>query len=238
MLIGVGIYTLDGKTGYEYNPNQLVNSASTIKASYAVFVLEQCEKRGLDPAKTYITYQSRHYHTGSGVIINSGRYGSSYSVEYLISVLLSESDNIAFEMLKDKFTISDFYVYNRSIGGENDGLQWGRGSVIQRRNEWVALYKYITGGRPYSQLLRRSITGTKYSFIADGLADQHSVMYKSGWVFKSSYPAHCDCAIIDEDYLIIVLTQDSTVGSGRKDAIAAVAKAAEAYCKARGGKMF
>lgn len=238
MKLGVGLYSLDGSKGYLYNVNKAINSASTIKAAYALFVLNACEERGIIPSETYITFESRHDHTGSGTIMYNGRHGDKYSIEYLIKVLLGVSDNVAYEMLKDKFSIKDFSAFNKALGGQSDGMQWGSASVNQRKNEWVAIYKYITGGRLYSELLRSSLTGTQYSFIAEGMTGAHTYMYKSGWTYTTTYPSHNDCAIVDESYLLIILTQDATTTAGRKDAILGIARAVEKFVEDSGGEIF
>ena len=227
MRIGVGIYSLDGCTGYEYNAQELYNGACTIKASYACYVLIACENRGIDIYNETIEYQARHQIGGSGVIQYS-QLGTEYTIEYLLSVLLSESDNDAYMMLLDEFPLGDFYNYNSSIGGQNDWSQWGRASVTQRKNEWLNIWRYVSSGSTYSYTLRQMLTGTQYAYLCYYSAYWHQYMHKSGWTEDTTYyPAAADCMIVDDSYLIIVMTEDQSIGSGRIDAVASIGRAVE-----------
>lgn len=239
MNIGVGLYSLDGKKGYEYNANQKINGACTIKAAFAKYVLETCEKKGIDIWSTYITFQSWHDNMGSGNIILYGKHGYKYSIGYLVNVLLTVSDNVAYNMLLDMFPLKDFYQHLASIGGEDDGKQWGAASVAQRRNEWLDIYKYVNSGSKYSQTLRKNITNTLYAYIPQGMVSRHNYMHKSGWTEDSfDYPASGDCCIIDDSYLLIVLTEDWSIGTGHINVIQYIGNAVERYYNTNNGNIF
>ncbi len=227
MRIGVGIYSLDGRIGYEYNAKELYNGACTIKAPYACYVLIACENRGIDIYTETIEYQARHQIGGSGVIQYS-QLGTEYTIEYLLSVLLSESDNDAYMMLLDEFPLGEFYNYNSSIGGQCDWSQWGRASVIQRKNEWLNIWRYVSSSSTYAYTLRQMLTGTQYAYLCYYSVYWHNYMHKSGWTEDTTYyPAAADCMIVDDSYLIIVMTEDQSIGSGRIDAVASVGRAVE-----------
>ena len=238
MNIGVGIYSLDGKSGYEYNANTPINGACTIKAAYAHYVLEECEKQNIDiwAEENYMVFKARHNDPDGSGNIKYTAYGTQYSIGYLINLLLGVSDNVAFNMLEDRFPISSFYQYNTSIGGECDWLKWGRATVQQRKNEWIAIYNYINSGSKYSEILREDLTGTGFCYIAEGMYNWHNYLHKSGWTDENpDYPASGDCAIIDNEYLIIVMTEDWSAGTGRIDAIRGIAAATESYYYDNGG---
>lgn len=239
MNIGVGLYSLDGKKGYEYNANQKINGACTIKAAFAKYVLETCERKGIDIWSTYITFESWHDNFGSGNIILYGKHGYKYSIGYLVNVLLTVSDNVAYNMLLDMFPLEEFYQYLKSIGGEDDGRQWGAASVAQRRNEWLDIYKYVNSGGKYSQTLRKNITNTLYAYIPQGMVGRHNYMHKSGWTEDSfDYPASGDCCIIDDSYLLIVLTEDWSIGTGHINVIQYIGNAVERYYNTNNGNIF
>lgn len=240
MTIGVGLYSLDGTHGYVYNTEQMFNSACTIKAAFGKYVLQTCEEKGIDIWSTYITFQKRHDDPeGSGDITKYGNYGEDYSIGYLVNVLLGVSDNVAYTMLLDMFPLNDFSGYLRSIGGQNDGMKWGSASVSQRKNEWLDIYKYITSGSLYSETLRQDLRNTPYAYIPEGMTQSHNYLHKSGWTEESpNYPAAADCCIIDDEYLLIIMTEDSTAGSGHIDAIQYVANLVEAFYYQSSGYMF
>lgn len=239
MDIGVGLYSLDGKNGYEYNANEKINSACTIKAAFSKYVLQTCEKNGIDIWSTSITFEERHDDFGSGAIILYGEHGIDYSIGYLVQLLLGESDNVAYNMLLDMFPLSGFYQMLSEIGGQDDGRQWGAASVTQRKNEWLDVYKYISTGTDYANILKDDLTNTKYAYIPEGMSNWHNYMHKSGWCDEDyEYPAAGDCAIIDEKYLLIILTQDYTTGSGHIDAIHSISDEVETYYYSNNGYIF
>lgn len=240
MTIGVGLYSLDGTNGYEYNSKTLINSACTIKAAYALYVLQECERRGIDIWSTYLTYQEWHSDTdGSGDINLYGYYGAKYSIAELVSLLLKVSDNVAYNMLLDEFSLNDFYAYNSAIGGQSDWSKWGTASVQQRKNEWVAIWNYVNSDSLYSQVLREDLTGTQYAYFLQGMQNWHSYMQKSGWTEETpEYPAACEAAIIDDSYILIVLTEDYTDEIGHTDVLESIGGAVESFWYEKDGYIF
>lgn len=239
MEIGVGLYSLDGKKGYEYNVNQRINGACTIKASFAKYVLETCQTQGIDIWNTYITFEARHDNFGSGNIILYGQHGYNYSIGYLVNQLLTVSDNVAYNMLLDRFPFSGFWRMLKSIGGQDDKMQWGAATVAQRRNEWLDIYKFVNSGGKYAETLRQDLTNTAYAYIPQGMVANHNYMHKSGWTDNDyEYPASGDCAIIDDKYLLIVLTQDKSIGSGHINVIQFIGNATEAFYNTNNGNIW
>ena len=241
MTIGVGLYSLDGTTGYEYNASTPINSACTIKATYALFVLQDAEKRGIDIWETYITYEPRHSDPeGSGDINLYGYYGQEYSIAELVRLLLSVSDNVAYNMLLEKFTLDDFYSYNYTIGGQSDWSKWGRASVEQRKCEWVEIWNYINSDSLYSEVLRNDLTGTDFAYFVQGMQNWHSYMQKSGWTEDTPYyPAAGEAAIIDDSFILIVLTEDYTdYKMGHIDVIQSIGGDVESYWDQNDGYIF
>ena len=240
MSIGVGLYSLEGTSGYEYNAYTPINSACTIKAAYALFVLKEAEKRDIDIWSTYLTYEQRHSDPdGSGDINLYGYYGNQYSIADLIRLLLQVSDNVAYNMLLDVFTLNDFYMFNSSIGGQCDWSKWGAATVNQRKNEWVEIWNYINSGSLYSQVLREDLTGTQYAYFLQGMQNWHSYMQKSGWTENSpNYPATGEVAIIDDSYILVVLTQDYTYSYGHIDVVQSIGGAVESYWYTNSGYIF
>ncbi len=239
MDIGVGIYSLDGESGYQYNEDCYINSACTIKAAYAMYVLKKCEADNIDIWNTFLTYEERHYDPdGSGQIVLYANFGQQYCIGDLIYYLLRVSDNAAYSMLLEMFPLNDFYIENSKIGGENDGQKWGKATVQQRKNEWLEVYNYANSNSGYSNVLLNNMCGTPYAYLLNSMKDYHYYLHKSGWSDSYTYPSAGDCAIIDDQYLIIVLTQDYSTGSGHIDCVEAIGRAAENYCDMRRGEMF
>lgn len=238
MSIGVGIYSLDGTSGYQYNAFQQFNGACTIKAAYALYVCDYCDKNNIDitTEKLYYTYAS--HHGGSGVIHDWG-YNKWYTVEELLTYLLGVSDNDAMKLLTTKFSMSGFYDFIIPLGGENDRAGWnaGRASVYQRCNEWLAIYNYINSTAPNASKLRTFLTNTQYCYLAYGMQYVPPYLHKSGWCDSYSYPSAADAAIIQNEtgsYLMIVMTQDYSTGGGHIDVIADLGNSIDDYFYAPG----
>ena len=233
MSIGVGIYSLDGTCGYQYNAYQLFNGACTIKAAYALYVCDYCDKNNIDITTEQLYYTSAAHHGGSGVIHDWG-YNKWYTVEELLTYLLGVSDNDAMQLLTSKFSVSGFYDFIIPLGGEDDRANWngGRASVYQRRNEWLAIYNYINSDAPNARKLRTFLTNTQYCYLAYGMQYVPTYLHKSGWCDSYSYPSAADAAIIQNEtgsYLMIVMTQDYSTGGGHTDAIAELGNAIDDY---------
>lgn len=227
--IGMGIYSLDGTPLFEYNTYAPISGACTVKAAYAYYVLSTCEAEGIDIWNEYLTYQEGMRNNGSGIIKNS-EFGSEYTISYLLTQLLNLSDNTAYNILLSRFSLDGYQAFLNNIGGQQlYGLQYGTVSVAQRRNEWLAIYNYINSGSYYSYTLQQMLTGTNYCYLVQGMANYHSYMHKSGWCSGSDYTAACDCAIIDNRYLVIVLSQDYYTGTAHTDIVNILGREAEIF---------
>ncbi len=239
MDIGVGIYSLDGLSGYEYNANQRINSACTVKLPYSQYVFQTCEQKGINVWTETITYEPRHKDSGTSVISEYGEYNTEYSIARLIELLLGESDNTAYSMLLDRFPLSGMYEITSTIGGQDDRQKWGRASVNQRKNEFLYIYRYINTGTEYANLLRSYLQNTKYCYLVNGMSNWHMYLHKSGWTDDTiDYPACNDVAIIDDSYMIVVMSQDYSTGVGHYDAISGIGSAIENYYYSNGGYIF
>ncbi len=236
--IGVGIYSLDGKQGYEYNEEQVISGGCTIKAPYALYVLQQCDEQDIDIDKETLVYQVGMRNNGSGIIKNN-KYGTSYTIAYLLEKLLDISDNTAYNILVSRFPLSQYQEFLDNIDGQElNGRQYGAASVLQRKNEWLTIYNYLNSGEKYSEILRNYVTNTQFCYIVEWMKGEHTYMHKSGWSYGSSYTSASDCAIIDENYLLIILTQDYSTGVAHTDVVQSIGLRVEEYADSLGGNIF
>lgn len=238
MAVSVGIYSLDGTQGYEYNAEAVISGGCTVKAPYALYVLQECEKQGIDITTETLTYKKGMKNDGSGIIKNS-KYGTQYTIEYLLEKLLGISDNTAYNILVSKFPLKQYQEFLDNIGGQNlYGRQYGAASVRQRKNEWLTIYEYLNSDAQYAKTLRKDVTNTKYCYITDWMKGDHTYMHKSGWSNTKKYTCSCDCAIIDDNYLLIVLTQDYSTGVAHTDSVRSIGVRVEEYANSLGGYIF
>lgn len=238
MSVAVGIYSLDGAQGYEYNAEALISGGCTVKAAYAMYVTQKCKEDGIDIETETLTYKKGMRNSGSGIIKNS-KYGTKYTIEYLLEKLLDISDNTAYNILLSRFPLKEFQEFLDDIGGQNlYGRQYGDASVRQRKNEWLTIYEYINSDAEYAKTLRKDITNTKYCYAVDWMKGEHTYMHKSGWCNDKKYTCACDCVIVDENYLLIVFTQDYTTGVAHTDSVRSIGVRVEEFANSLGGEIF
>lgn len=236
--IGVGLYSLDGCRGYEYNAGTKISSACTVKAPYAMYVCSRCEELGIDIWTEKLTYnKSKHFNDGSGTIKNSSD-GSKYSIGYLLRVMLDLSDNTAYNILVSRFSLSGYQQFLNQFGGQQMyGRQYGQATVRERRAEWVQIWNYVNGGTTYAQTLYDDLYGTKYCYIVKWMKKYHTYLHKSGWSY-GSYTSASDCAIIDSSYMLIVLTEDTKTEDAHTDVVKAIGAATESFINRNDGVIF
>lgn len=227
--IGMGVYGLDGSTLFEHNPNSCISGACTIKAPYAMFVLKRCEELGIDIYSETIVYTEDLRNDGSGIIKDS-KDGTEYTIFECLRLLLSISDNTAYNMLTTRFPLGDFQTYLYGIGGQSNAyLQYGAPTVTERKNEWLEIYNYINSGSKYSETLRNMMSNTQYAYMVDGMSKWHSYLHKSGWCDGLNYTSASDCGIIEDDYLLVILTADYSTGEAHTDVVNRLGLAAEQF---------
>lgn len=239
IIIGVGIYSLDGKKGYEYNADKLISGGCTVKASYALFVLKECERLGIDIYTETITHTRNNTHGGSGVIQYS-KYGTKYTIYELLDKLLGISDNAAYYMLVSKFPLADYQDFIVPLGGQKlaKGQYYGQASVHNRKNEWIEIYKYINSDSLYSDVLKELISNTKYCYITYDTESETEYLHKSGWSY-GSYSCACDCAIINDNYLVIIMTSVPNSDDSYTSPVIYIGKAIiDKFAVDMGGKIF
>lgn len=249
MKVGFGVFALDGSGGYGYNIDEPINGACTIKAPYALYIFNCCEQQHVDIWGETIQYQDWFYDTGSGDIKyvvdefyqnhdkNKEKFQKSYCIGDLVNLLLSVSDNIAYKMLQTRFSLDGYREFLKPLNGQNlwQGQTFGQASVRQRMNEWLAIIKYINSYAPYANLLKNDLHNTRFCSLVIGMKRDHDYLHKSGWNDGTSYNSACDVAVIDNEYLVIVMTQDSTSSQTRNDVVNSMGWAIEYYVDAIGG---
>lgn len=228
--IAMGIFSLDGSVEpMTYNENMEISGACTVKAAYAMYVLCKCEELDIDIYTKELEYKESMRNEGSGEIKYMS-YGTTFTVSYLLEVLLGISDNTAYNILLQEFPLQGFQTFLNSIGGQNlRNLQYGNVTVMQRKNEWFQIYSYINSGSRYSYVLRQDLTNTAYCYLTEWMSQYHNYMHKSGWCYGKSYTSASDCAIIDGKYLIVVLTQDYSTGKAHTDVVKDLGATVESY---------
>lgn len=203
-------YSLDGRSAFCYNSDINHSSACTIKAAYLLWLCKYLDETDID-VSTKITYTEDQYETGAGVI-QRDEPGTKYSLEYLMTVCLSVSDNVAYNMLLDTFGREGYNEYMKSIGC--DSLSFARSSSKYSSRckakdlavVWVGIFNYLNSGSKHSSLLKKACTNTimNYSTVNIKKWDYSHKSGENAWQLN-------DAGIIwkDTPYVLVVLYNDS-----------------------------
>ncbi|HEY3366281.1 MAG TPA: serine hydrolase [Symbiobacteriaceae bacterium] len=114
-----GVYVIDiasGK-GTGVNADMKFPTASTFKLPMAMYILNQVElgKAVLDQS---LSYSAEDYEEGTGTLQDSVSEGDSFTVKELIDLAITQSDNIATNMLLRRFGRENVYAYMKKLGGK------------------------------------------------------------------------------------------------------------------------
>lgn len=208
--ISVAAYSLDGSKALIYNGEQEYFSACTIKIPWMLYLCREMDKSTYKK-DTVLTYEERHYHTGSGIIRN-GEYGDTYTLGKLVKLCLSISDNVAYEMLVEHIGRDAFDAFAEEMGYQSFKLNswtiWSYNSTVRDYlGIWKDVYEYFETDTECAKLLKESCTNTLYNYGTLTLKDEE-YSHKSGDNF-GKYCAYNDAGIVwaETPYVYAVFTQ-------------------------------
>lgn len=138
------IISLNDGMSIAYNVDKAYETASSIKAPYALYISEQIDAGNIDPNQE-IVYESYHYNKGTGIIKKSD-FGTPFTVKELIYYSLNDSDNIAHTMLHKTFGANGYNDMLRNLGTKQLYLTasnpWGYMSPRSSAIIWQEIYNY------------------------------------------------------------------------------------------------
>lgn len=138
------IVSLDDGMSVGYNIDRAFETASSIKAPYAFYIYKEIAAGNIDP-KAKITYEPKYYNEGTGIIKKSA-FGTQYTVEQLVYYSLTDSDNIAHEMLHGNFGVKGYNEMLKNLGAKQlyltAGNPWGFTSSRSAALIWQDIYNF------------------------------------------------------------------------------------------------
>ena len=192
-----------------YNASDSFPTASTVKLGMALYAYKQIAA-GNAKLTDRITYRPSHYCDGSGVLINSASYGQSFTLKYLLHVMIHDSDNIAYYMVHDYFGTYGYNEMLRSLGGFNfhySTRTWGYLAPHELGLIWREIYRFRStcweGEYFFNELLN-----AKFNFIKQGLDYKYkNIAHKSGFNAKGYH----DSAIVfgERPYIMVIMMSPS-----------------------------
>lgn len=162
------LVSLDDGMSVGYNVDQKFETASSIKAPYALYVYREIAKGNIDPNRI-ISYEPMYYNKGTGVIKNSD-FGTGYSVTKLLYYSLNDSDNIAHIMLHRNFGANGYNDMLRNLGAKQLYLTasnpWGYTSPRSAALIWQDIYNFALEDS-YGVELLNILSNGKYNYYKE-----------------------------------------------------------------------
>ena len=136
--------SLDDGMTVGYNVDSTFETASSIKAPYALYVYKQIAAGKID-RNHLITYKEKHENKGTGSVKNN-EFGTQLTVEDLVYHSLHESDNVAHIMLHDEFGVKGYNNMLKKLGTKQLYLSssnpWGFMSPRSAALLWQDIYNF------------------------------------------------------------------------------------------------
>ena len=138
------IVSLEDGMSIGYNVDKKYQTASSIKAPFALSIQREIAKGNID-GNMLLTYESRHHSIGSGVVKNS-QFVTQFTVNELIKHSLHESDNVAHIMLHSYLGVK---IHNQHMANLGAGVlslspssPWGYITPRSSALVWQDIYNF------------------------------------------------------------------------------------------------
>ncbi len=178
------IISLDDGMTIGYNVDKRFETASSIKAPYALYLYHEAAKGNID-LNQKLAYQPRFYNVGTGVVKKSP-FGTEFTVKDLIYYSLYESDNSAHEILHGNFGVKGYNEMLKNLGTKElyltVGNPWGYTSCRSAALIWQDIYNFSITDSEGIELLNILTTG-KYNYYKEVLPNIESAS-KAGFASK------------------------------------------------------
>lgn len=228
-IVSIYFEDLETKYSFEINPGVHYPVASTVKMPFITLAYQMLEDGRLSP-DTVLTYERRHYFGGTGVIVQ-GDFGQQYTVAQLLTLAITRSDNVAYEMLKDVVSMDEMFDSLRQRGVSHpEDLRKSKQKICLQSAEAYShiLNDYIASDGEYVSLYRQDLLNTRLRLICSS----YPVLRKYGW---TGFSLH-DIAIVEapHPYILIILTN---LDEGTKQDIGlfeSISLLVEEYSQSRG----
>lgn len=195
------VYYKDLQSGesYLYEAYTLYYPASLVKVPYALYLLSLADEGQCD-LDAVLTLQERQKQKGTGDLKNAPE-GSQYTVRELIEYMITISDNTAFKMLRDQYSLWDYNKYCRKTLGISS-VTYEKVTAEDMAICMEAVYRYIMTETPNALFLKDLMARAKFCNIkAPG---SELIIHKHGW----GNPTFNDMALVfgERDYLIVIMS--------------------------------
>lgn len=114
-----GAYIFDLQTGdvAGVNANDVFPTASTFKVPMVMYIFDQAAQNRVD-LNEKLSYIDDDYEDGTGVLQDTVSAGDTYAIRQLMELAITQSDNIATNMLLRRFDRQNVYAFETRLGGK------------------------------------------------------------------------------------------------------------------------
>ncbi len=212
----ISLYYHDLERGftYSYNDTQVFYTASCLKAPFALSILQAATDELQASAKTpdtvlkydfdqTYTYIKSDAQSGSGVIINEPE-GTVYTYHKLIELMLTKSDNIAYDQLKKKYGTEGFRALANKLGTTAMKKDLSKMTASDGGKAIAAIYEFLQSDSPYSKFMYDAMTTSNHRVMIPAAVPGKTVAHKYGW----DIGAYHDMGIVYDKnpYVVVILT--------------------------------
>lgn len=208
--ISLAVYSVDGRKSLAYNTESSIFGACTVKAAYTLYACKQMES-GIGDLKTKITYDKKHYESGTGDMQYSP-FGTVFTMETALNKSMSISDNVGYMMSVDYFGRDGYNAWISNLNCDSLVIKPTVWSLKTRANDlikiWCEIYNYFETDTEYSRFLYNSCTNTSGNYATASLTGVE-YSHKQGHNSTGDWLSLSDAGIVwkgDSPYIIAILT--------------------------------
>lgn len=219
-----GIYFIDLENGYEFGIDETdeYTAASTVKVPLNYYLFKKIEAGEVDPEKT-LDFTEEDFEGGTGILQTKKLTGKTFTIRYLLKISITNSDNIATNILLRYFGKKNLKDYMRSLGGtvvENtENVSCPKDMAIYLKN----IYEFCNKNDELGAELKNNLCNTIYNdrlprLLPKGVRVAHKVGDQIGAVH--------DVGIIysDKPYVLAVMSKGVINDEEAHDVIAQISK--------------
>lgn len=166
------IVSLNDGMSIGYNVDKPFETASSIKAPYALYVYREIANGNIDPDRK-IVYEPKYYNSGTGVVKES-EFGTPFTVRQLVYHSINDSDNVAHTMLHYNFGVNGYNQMLKNLGTEQLYLSasnpWGFTSSRSAALIWQDAYNFSLESEEGITLMN-VFCNAKYNYFKEIMPD-------------------------------------------------------------------
>ena len=233
----IAVYYEDLGRGYRYEWNGDIsfNSASCVKAPFALAILKEASAERAEYDRQlaeYIavngpvevlpdytpkfdfdqifTYTEKDYKAGSGVIKDAD-FGTEYTYLELIRLMLKNSDNVAFAKLRDVYGVSSTKSLAKSLGTKAMKSNMYNASAADLGKVMRAIYEFTESDAAYASFMKETMRSSIHTVMIGYGVSPKKIAHKYGW----DTDAYHDMAIVYDahPYVLVFMSDMDSGGS-------------------------